>query len=287
MQEIEFARSQRAYKKLSQVITKALRLHPTKPDLWSYAAQLAMDEQGDIAEARSCMQRGLRFCKNSKSLWLSYLRLELLYLAKINARHRMLGFQSSSESNNGHLLLSDGGGETPDQVEVNKSESAAPSGLQDLDVDKALTESPAFDGTVPIAIADAAITQFGHDEYLCLQFFEMTYEADCGPSKRRILEHLVGLMEHSSPRDWRIIMWKMRLSCSDISPQSPSFPSSFGHALKILQSAPPETRACSHLIEAVETWLGTFLEDDDLDSALRRIMLSTTHRLRNVERQIA
>src|SRR3954454_5830774 len=42
MQSIEYARKQKAHKKLSQIFTNVLRLHPTKPDLWIYAAQFAM-----------------------------------------------------------------------------------------------------------------------------------------------------------------------------------------------------------------------------------------------------
>lgn len=91
MQSVEYARGQHSHKKVSQILTNALRLHPTKSDLWTYAAQFAMEENGDMTEARSYMQRGLRFCKNSSALWLQYAKLELVYIAKIAARRQILG----------------------------------------------------------------------------------------------------------------------------------------------------------------------------------------------------
>ena len=95
MQSIEYARKQKAHKKLSQIFTNVLRLHPTKADVWIYAAQFAMDVHADMTEARSYMQRGLRFCKNSKKMWLEYAKLEILYIAKIAARRCVLGLDGN------------------------------------------------------------------------------------------------------------------------------------------------------------------------------------------------
>ncbi|KAG7009014.1 hypothetical protein G7Y79_00003g008820 [Physcia stellaris] len=53
MQYIDFARKQKANKKMSQILTTVLRLHPTNPELWIYAANYALDEKSDMTEARS------------------------------------------------------------------------------------------------------------------------------------------------------------------------------------------------------------------------------------------
>lgn len=95
MQYLDFASKQKANKKLSQVLTNLLRLHPTKPAIWIYAASNALNVKDDLTEARSYMQRGLRFCKHSKDLWLEYAKLEMLYVSKIAARSRVLGLDSA------------------------------------------------------------------------------------------------------------------------------------------------------------------------------------------------
>lgn len=96
LQYLTFARKQKSNKKVSQIITGMLRLHPTDPELWIYAADYALDERGDIIEARTLMQRGLRFCSRSKHLWSAYLKLEMIYIAKITARHQILGLDPTS-----------------------------------------------------------------------------------------------------------------------------------------------------------------------------------------------
>ena len=98
MQYADYARKQKAHKKVSQILTSLLRLHPTKPELWIYAASYAIEFQGDMTEARSYLQRGLRFCKRSKELWLEYAKLEMIYIAKIAARRRILGLDGGRQT---------------------------------------------------------------------------------------------------------------------------------------------------------------------------------------------
>src|ERR1700761_1573626 len=95
VEAIDFAKKQKAYKKLQEMFAQVLRLHPSKSDLWINAALYAVEENGDMTEARSYMQRGLRFCKRSRAMWLEYGRLEMSYIAKIHARRDVLGITAS------------------------------------------------------------------------------------------------------------------------------------------------------------------------------------------------
>lgn len=74
-----------------QVATKALQLHPAEPGLWAAVAAWEWEVNADAAAARALMQRGLRACPKSASLWVDYFRLELLFAAKLHARRRVLG----------------------------------------------------------------------------------------------------------------------------------------------------------------------------------------------------
>jgi U3 small nucleolar RNA-associated protein 6 len=66
-------------KKLREILHRALRFHSLQPDLWILAANYEF-ERGNMTSVRSLLQRGIRTVKNSKELWLSYLKFELKYL---------------------------------------------------------------------------------------------------------------------------------------------------------------------------------------------------------------
>lgn len=44
-----------------------------------------------MAAARALMQQGLRHCRADEGLWGEYLRMELLYVARLRARREVLG----------------------------------------------------------------------------------------------------------------------------------------------------------------------------------------------------
>lgn len=280
MQQIEYARRQKTYKKLSQILTRALRLHPNKPDLWTYAAQFAMDEHADMTEARSYMQRGLRFCKGSKSLWIEYMKLELIYVAKINARRQILGIEQSSE-----LIW-----RRPSAFSENADTMALPRptskdihpGVESVDEVALvnLAKTSALNGAIPIAIFDAAMAQFANDNQLAQDIFDAVSAVEAVPCLRRLLTHIVNHMTASWPEDWRTLVCRVKVSCVEVPATSPEFPRSFRDALKTLQEAPSAVKRCGGLGEAIRAWLDTFLSNDSLDVALRQIMLSTSAQLR-------
>eukprot|EP00898_Chlorokybus_atmophyticus_P002219 jgi/Chlat1/2999/Chrsp2S04709 len=83
---------------LQKATTKALRLHPTVPGLWVYAAQWEFEHNANIKAARALMQRGLRMCPKSETLWHEYFRMELLYLQKLRTRRAVLGVDNSNSN---------------------------------------------------------------------------------------------------------------------------------------------------------------------------------------------
>jgi U3 small nucleolar RNA-associated protein 6 len=97
MSYLQFAREVKALKKFKTVLTAAIRLHPTKTELWLYAAKWALEEESDMNGARSYMQRGTRFCTRSQVLWIEYAKLEMIYLAKIAMRRKILGLDKPSK----------------------------------------------------------------------------------------------------------------------------------------------------------------------------------------------
>lgn len=274
MQQIEYARLQKAYKKLSQILTKALRLHPSKPDLWTYAAHVAMEDHADVTEARSYMQRGLRFCKGSRSLWLEYMKLEVLYIAKIAARKQILGIEELQKQ-----FMDD----TNADLETLPQSTADDRHISQEGANEALllkmANTRALSGAIPIAIFDAAMIQFKDDDKLCLDYFDTVHNMDSLSCLSSVLQHITDHMLRCWPSSWRTVVCNMKLSCVGTAVTSPAFPRHFGSSLKKLQEASVEVASCKGLVDAVRDWLQNFLENDSLDVALRQIMLSTLSRL--------
>lgn len=239
MQYIDYARKQKSHKKASQILTSILRLHPTKPELWIYAASYAYDNRGDMTEARSYMQRGLRFCKNSKDLWLEYAKLEMLYLAKISARRKILGIDQSRETAEPISVANDRDADllklptiTADDInpdlQTNNSELQA--ALSNLD------KSPALTGEIPRAIFDAAMECF-KDENLGERFFDLVASFQGLDCSVKLLEHIVESLSAMQAKSPATLICYIRQPICDIEAVSPEFPRALSDALSRLNTS--------------------------------------------------
>ena len=197
MQYIEYCQKQNANKKLAKVLTSVLRLRPRDWGLWVLAAKHYAEGQGDMSTARSYMQRGLRFCKDEKRLWMEYVRLEMVYLAKLAARRKILGLDEErqrdrateeGEEDSDMMMLPSITGEDIDP-DANK-------GMQEVDAAhlQRLASAPAFTGAIPMAIFDAAMKQFKNSDEVAEDLFELVATFDQVPSTRKILQHILDHM---------------------------------------------------------------------------------------------
>jgi U3 small nucleolar RNA-associated protein 6 len=275
MQSIEYARKQKAHKKLLQIFTSVLRLHPTKPDLWIYAAQFAIDAHADMTEARSYMQRGLRFCKNSKKMWLEYAKLEILYIAKIAARRRVLGIDGNRTSEAAADSPDDPNADILMLPKVTK-EDINPT-LPDHDgVDEAalrtLDSTPAMTGAIPIAVFDAAMAQFRNDPAVGKAFFDLCWDFDNVPCLQRILNHVVEAMMAADPSTWQAQACFTKVAVFGLDVSSPEFPPSLGVSLSRLKSGLSQTPQKVDLAEDLLEWVQGWLEHDHLDPAIHRVL---------------
>ena len=200
---LEITRKQKAYARATQVITEFLRLHPTKPQAWSLAARYAVDEHGDMSEARNYLQRGLRFCRRSKELWLLFAQLELDYLSKIFARQRILGLNTREEESQHPDNFDDPDADLIAFSNITASDAAI--GLKtdanaDVDAMKNLNKSPAMSGAIPVAIFDAAVINFEDADFIG-QFFEMVCRFESMPCVSGIAQHTVDAAMKIYPED--------------------------------------------------------------------------------------
>jgi U3 small nucleolar RNA-associated protein 6 len=277
MQSIDFAKRQKAYKKLTQILTNALRLHPVKSELWTWAAQFAMEENGDMTEARSYMQRGLRFCKNSRSLWLEYAKLELIYIAKIAARRRILGIDEEQAKTAPETQEDDFDADVM-RLPALTAEDIAPTSATHEDIDEAalktLDSTPAMTGAIPMAVFDAAMSQFVNDPALGLDFYVLIAEFDQLPCLRRVLEHVDNHMQSHAAQCWQTHVCHIRCAIDGVNLSSSEFPAAIGTLVEQLKRCLAEGREISIVAGSLLPWLLGLLELEELDPALRRVLQS-------------
>ncbi|KAK5082082.1 U3 snoRNP protein [Lithohypha guttulata] len=268
MQAIEYARSQQARKKVTQMLTNLLRLHPSKAEIWIYAAQFALDENGDMTEARGYMQRGLRFCKNSKDLWLQNFRLEIAWIAKIHARRRILGVEKNAMKEEEIKVTGD---DNMMMLPKLTAQDIAPESEQMDKVDVTaldnLEATPVLSGAIPIAILDAACKQLPGDVDFAFKFFEEASSSYNLPAIVTIRTHIDRVLQEMDAQAWQ--------SCAsrNISFDDHRFPSALREALANMNQGLARTKQR----EALKDWCRGYLEaweQADMDPALLMVLQS-------------
>ena len=288
MQYLEYSQQQKAYKKVGQIFTSVLRLHPTKPELWIIAAKYVMDDQGDMTAARSYMQRGLRFCKHSKELWLEYLKLELIYMAKIATRRKILGIGTDRRDQNSKKVLE---GDSADHITIPPitAEDINPNLRSDDPINQKLLDtlsgSPALTGAIPIAIFDAAMEIF-HDIDFGGRCFDLTASFEMISSSAKILQHFSDTLNTLNSNSPTAISCRIRCPLIGVHHGSPEFPAILGSVVKQLKNS-IDSLPSLNLIEKATDWLLPYLAHSDLDQDIRRVLLAILAHIVGQYRNIA
>ena len=274
---IDFARRDKAYRRLNDIFTSVVRLHPTKPELWTLAANYFMDSQADITNARSYMQRGLRFCKSSEDIWLDYAKLETIYVGKIAGRRKILGLdidrtkkQQTEDEDTDMIAL-------PDVT----AEDINPSLKQDDGVDEValqnMASAPVLTGAIPLAIFDSAMKQFQNRPKVVEKFFDMFAEFDQLACIPRILQHVLDYLQQTHPKAVENAICNFRMQLFGQHPGSPEFPVVLGDAFDSISSAidthPSEATRLAEV--AVRQLLTIQRSSADIDPALQKAIRST------------
>ena len=284
MQYIVFARKQKANKKVSEILTRALRLHSTKPELWVYAAKYAMEEKGDMMEARSFMQRGLRFCKKSIMLWIEYAKLELIYIAKIMGRRRILGLDQGGAGEK-HTAA---GGDSDDVLTLPSITAKDLSGdlvskdNGDKDVLEKMEAGPALTGAIPVAVFDAATMHFEGNDNFAFEFFDMVANFDQLPCRAAILRHVLETLRPTLSQNPATLVRYIKQPVIGISVQLADFPVALSNALSRLTLATGQLEspgARSVLSRETINWLLPYLEEKDLDSDIQKAIKLTLRKI--------
>ncbi|KAH0366266.1 hypothetical protein KCU65_g5449, partial [Aureobasidium melanogenum] len=283
MQYLEFCRKEAANKKLAKALTQCLRMHPIKWDVWTWAAKYYFEQQADMQTARSYMQRGLRFCKRERKLWLEYAKLEMLYVAKIAARRKILGLDierkekqidSKLDADADMMALPD---VTADEIKP----EGAPEPKQAVDEEalKKLAASPALNGDIPRIIFETAMRDFNNDPFLAEQFFDVFAGFTDVPCTSRLLQHIIEYLSNqetvASNISMHICLAKLELLDTNTQEaiESAEFPLKLAKALSVLKKglgeSPKHNADLAEKVVALLLSYSKFELDEDIEMVLR------------------
>lgn len=286
MSYLEYTKKAKATKKFKTILTAAIRLHPTKSELWLYAARWTLESEADMNGARSYMQRGTRFCTTSKDLWIEYAKLEMIYLAKIALRRKILGLDLDTMIDEVVDNPDDQGFTTSQDViaiPAFKTNSLQPSMINAVKVDaeamKDPITTPALNGAIPIAIFDAARKQPFFCAAAAGEFFDMFTaftQVRCLP---QLLQHVLDVMVESYPNDPCTCDYYIRQPMLGLEPNSPEFVAALGGSLERLKESMGKTKDKVELVKRTRSWISRILSFADLDPGIHTVLKHTLRRL--------
>lgn len=276
MQYVQFCQKERANKKLARVFTSVLRLKPRDWGLWVLAAKHYAEVNGDMSTARSYVQRGLRFCKDERKIYLEYAKLEMVYLAKLAARRKILGVDEERKEREVAQDEDEDMIALPD-ITAEDIDPDASKGVEEVNADalKRLADAPAYTGAIPKAIFDAAMKQFKDDSDVAGDFFDLIATFDNVPSTRNILNHIYEHIKSTATASPELIICEASMHTFAISVSSAEFPASLSQSLGLLKAGLEKTSAKDQLryAERTATYLLSFLDaGEELDEGVQRVL---------------
>ncbi|KAG9242977.1 U3 small nucleolar RNA-associated protein 6-domain-containing protein [Calycina marina] len=278
MSYLEFARKEKGTKKWEAALTQALRLHPTKEDFWLYAARWSLERDGDMAAARSYMQRGTRFCTRNARLWIEYAKMEMIYLAKIALRRKILGLDPVEEEVAEEEVEEEDGFATSQDVISLKTHTLRSEMVAKVQVDgeakKDPMDTPALNGAIPMAIYDSATKQSFFCTAVAEQFFDMFALFTQVRSLSRILQHVLDSMRDMYAKDASTFSCYTRWPVVTLDVTSSEFPmalaTSLSRAKEARESVSVRDRAA--LAKKTRAWVEPILAREDIDPGVRTVL---------------
>ena len=283
-----FARKTQAHIKVSEILTRMLRLHPARPELWIYAASYALEEVGDMMEARSYLQRGLRFIEKDPKLWLEYARLELIFIAKLAGRQKILGLDKplKDEKDSAKKIAS----ASDDIIALSPRASSPIHGTMTIaEPDsvhaKAIDDNLILSGAIPIAILKAATSRLGEGyEDFGLEFFDMVTEFDQLPCKHAILGQILSILRSKGAKKVPTLIRYVQYPLFGIQAGDTDFSGALGLALSRISKALSEADNLEDKVSiklGLLEWMMSMLNMSGLDDHVSEVLKITTRKLWN------
>jgi U3 small nucleolar RNA-associated protein 6 len=237
IQYLDYAWKQKAHKRVGKILTTVLRLHPTNDELWIFAAKYAAERDDNPSAARGYFQRALRFCPKEKRIWIEYVRLEMLFISKIAKNLEDMGINSTQPATAkiGQVLPTQE--DTTDMIELPDDSEQKPLESLDTQALRNMAATPALSGDIPIAVFDAAMTEFNGDALVAEQIFDVIacfFQLSCS---QRILKHIVQYLGRQVPATPSGAICAFKFPLVGIEPTSHKFPLALRHGLQLIRAS--------------------------------------------------
>lgn len=299
---LAFARDVKATKRYRKVMTRALRMHPAKPELWVLAGRRSA-ASGDMPTARGFFMRGVRFCTRDPAVWLEYARCEMEWLEHMEARGKggnnnnnrngdsgaERAIQEQAEHSDDEIQL--GGDNSEDDEEEDEvgedgrlvlpdpEKAAKKKVFDEATAQKLAKKNPALDGAIPLAIFDISRKQPFFNAAVTEQFFDLFAVFDKVSSQGRIIQHVLDTMQDLYPNDPSTLYCYIRQPLVGVAINTPAYPKALREALARLKSSVPTTADRPKLVEKVQSWLEPVVALKDLDTGIRAVLEHTLQTL--------
>ncbi|KAI0454614.1 U3 small nucleolar RNA-associated protein 6-domain-containing protein [Xylaria acuta] len=279
---LSYATKMRATKRYRKVMTRALRMHPAKPELWVLAGQRSA-RNGDMHAARGFFMRGSRFCTRDPIIWLAYAECEMEWLEKMEARKGKKGgaekaIQEQAEHDDDEIRLrsddSDDDVDENGQLVVPNPDDGATKVFDDETTSK-LKNNPALDGAIPLAIFDIAKKQTFFNATVAEQFFNVFAVFTRILIHGRIIQHVLESMNELYPNDASTAYCYIRQPLIGIDVSAPAYPKALRETLGRIKLSLATTSNIKVLSIKLKSWLESLLSSHDLDSGLQIVLEHT------------
>lgn len=278
---LKFADEVKASKRWRKIMSRALRMHPNKPQLWVIAGRRAASN-GDMPNSRGFFMRGARFCTKDATVWIEYARCEMEWLGRLEARKgkkggiqkaiseqaehgdddaiMFAGEDSEDDTDeNGRLVLPD-----PDAVGAKKV-------FDDNSVQQ-LANNPALDGAIPLAIYNISRKQQFFTSDVAEKFFAMFAEFSNVSVLPTIVQHVLDSMTESYPNAPATCSCCIRQPLVGVVVNSAAYPKALREALARLKTALESTTNKIQLAQKTAAWIEPVLATEDLDTGIRAVL---------------
>ncbi|KAI1499103.1 U3 small nucleolar RNA-associated protein 6-domain-containing protein [Biscogniauxia marginata] len=285
---LSYAKDVKATKRYRKVMTRALRMHPAKPELWVLAGRRSASH-GDMQAARGLFMRGARFCTRDATVWLEYARCEMEWLQKMDARKGKQGgtekaIQEQAEHVDDEIQF--GEEDSEDDVDENGQlvilpdpDKSAVKKVFDNATTKTLENNPALDGAIPIAIFDISKKQPFFNVSVAEQFFDVFSNFTKTSSQAKIIQHVLDSMVELYPNDAATCYCYIRQPLVGIDIDTPLYPKALREALARLKSSLSTTTGKVKLTKKIASWIETTLSSEELDPSIRTVLSHTVRTL--------
>lgn len=285
---LKFAEETKASKRWRKVMSRALRMHPNKPQLWVIAGRRAASN-GDMLGSRGFFMRGARFCTRDATVWIEYARCEMEWLGRLEARKGkkggvqkaiteqaehgdddaiMFAEEDSDEDadEDGRLVLPD-----PDAKGIKK--------VFDDGASQQLANNPALDGAIPLAIYDISRKQQFFTATVAEKFFDMFASFSKVSVLPRVIQHVLDSMAEPYPNAPASCSCYIRQPLIGVDINSATYPKALREALARLRGALETTSDKAQLAQRTTAWIEPVLESEDLDAGIRAVLEHTVRTL--------